>query len=196
MPESLPPLLQHVASLGHLVFSTGAWNLNIVGERSPNRTADSFDDRISVVCKDDSGAWVQKSWAATTDPGLYWLHNPSRVAGTGILVPGQYRGAYELGKHKGVDDALVQVRPVKVYRDANLDDVLDMDPAKVEEGLFGINLHHAGSDSSKVDKWSAACQVWKRRADHDEFLALCRKQKTKGAGWDRFTYTLVPMMAA
>ena len=33
----------------------------------------------------------------------------------------------------------------------------------VEEGIFGINIHRAtgksGSKSTRVDKWSAGCQV-------------------------------------
>jgi hypothetical protein len=185
-----PALLDHVAGLGHRVFENGLYNLNIIGIRTAATDPNQFDDRICVVYKDSDDVWITKTWEATTDPGLFWLNHPMKVSGTAILVPGQYRGSHKIAKHQGRYDALCQRKPVKVYRDRNMDDVLDMDPETIEEGCFGINIHRAGVASTQVDKWSAGCQVFARRSDFEDFMSLCRKAADTWG--DSFTYTLIP----
>jgi hypothetical protein len=184
-----PVLLDYVAALGHAVFEDGLFNVNIIGIRTKNIQANSFDDRMCLVYKDKLG-WVTRTWACTTDPGTYWLGHPMRVAGAAILVPGQYRGAYKIGKHRGKYNALVQRGgAVKVYRDNNKDEVLDHDPESVTEGYYGINIHKAGEESTEVDRWSAGCQVFANARDFEEFMSIARKS---GAIWgETFTYTLV-----
>lgn len=194
-------LLNAVQAAGHVVFDKGAghtaWDLQIVGVRALGADGkplpdNAFNDRIYVVCRDDTGTLRLWSWAATTDPGLYWRQNPGRVEGTAILCAGQYRGAWVLGLHKGEKPALVQSLPVTVWRDA--DRAADIDTGAgvpTQTGLFGINIHRAGTASRVVDKWSAGCQVFASDADYEAFLALCRKQAAKGKNWARFTYTLL-----
>lgn len=194
-------LLNAVQAAGHVVFDRGAghtpWDLQIVGVRALGADGkplpdNAFNDRIYVVCRDDTGTLRLWSWAATTDPGLYWRQNPGRVEGTAILCAGQYRGAWVLGLHKGEKPALVQSLPVTVWRDA--DRAADLDTGAgvpTQTGLFGINIHRAGTASRVVDKWSAGCQVFASDADYEAFLALCRKQAAKGKNWARFTYTLL-----
>lgn len=182
-------ILSLVAAAGYTAFDQSKpYNLQIVGFRTGWTCTNRFDDLIAVVYRDDAGVLRCDAWTATTDPGRYWIEN-GRADGTAILKPGQYRGAWELGLHKGEKPALVQVKPVTVYRDANKDATLDK--AKEDTGLFGINIHRAGAASTVVDKWSAGCQVFAFDADFEEFLALCRKQAAKGKGWERFTYTLL-----
>jgi hypothetical protein len=184
-----PVLLDVVDSLGHAVFESGMYNLNIIGIRSKTTEVNKFDDRICVVFRDELG-WITRTWPCTTDPGTYWLDNPSNVAGTAILIPGQYRGVYKIGKHRGQYDALVQKGgTVKVYRDANKDEVLDMDPDTEQEGYFGINIHKAGEHSTEVNKWSAGCQVFANKDDFEEFMSICYAARTKWG--DSFTYTLI-----
>jgi hypothetical protein len=60
---------------------------------------------------------------------------------------------------------------------------------KTETGVFGINIHKAGVDSARVDDWSHGCQVFKRVADFNEFMALAKKAATIHG--NRFTYTLL-----
>ena len=79
---------------------------------------------------------------------------------------------------------------MKTYRDNNKNDVLDLDPRSITEGLYGINLHRAGRNSSSVDKWSAGCQVWAMDKDFVEFITLCKKQISFN-GYKTFTYTLL-----
>ena len=112
-----------------------------------------------------------------------------RVDGTAIMVPGQYVDAYCWGLHRGQYETLVQRGPgdpVKVWRDANKDEILDHVEGSDIEGYFGINIHHAGADSSEVEKWSAGCQVFKRREDWREAMDVC-----KASGAEVFTYTLI-----
>jgi len=103
---------------------------------------------------------------------------------------GQYRGAFELGMHKGQYRALVQRKPVAVYRDANRDDRLDLtgDP---EWGMYGINIHRASATktSEEVDKWSAGCQVFQDPKHFDDFMRLV--ENAAQVWGPRFTYTLL-----
>lgn len=196
-------LLSAVRAAGHRVYDTGPghtpYDLQIVGIRAMGSDGkplpdNAFNDRIYVACRDAGGVLRLWSWAATTDPGLYWRQNPGRVEGTAILKAGQHRGAWTLGLHKGERPALVQSAPVTVWRDADRQADLDIGPGIPEQtGSFGINIHRAGAGSTVVDKWSAGCQVFARDADFEEFLALCRKQAAKGAGWARFSYTLLEL---
>jgi hypothetical protein len=182
-------LLDWVKSKGYVTFETKPWDLNIIGIRRKMGTVNLFDDRIYVICKDDVGHMCMWSWAATTDPGLYWMRTTMNKRGTAALVPGQYRGGWKIGDHNG-KPGLVQIKTVKTFRDNNKDAVYDFDPATITEGLYGINLHRAGANSKSVDKWSAGCQVWSKDADFEQFLDLCEKQ-VKVNGWATFTYTLL-----
>ena len=184
-----PFLLDYVASLGHTVFESGEYNLNIIGIRNRNHKANSFDDRMCVVFKDEQG-WITRTWECTTEPGKYWLENPTRVEGTAILVPGQYRSVWKIDKHKGQYDALCQRNgTVKTYRDSNKDDIVDLDVQSITEGYYGINIHKAGSASTQVDKWSAGCQVFSHSKDFEEFMSICYAARNKWG--NAFTYTLI-----
>ena len=132
-------------------------------------------------------------WSITTDPGKYWLENPTNPKGTAVLVPGQYRSTWKIGKHQGKYEALVQRKPVKVYRDNNKDDVIDYKniSTSIDEGYFGINIHRSNpyTESYVINKWSAGCQVFKAVEDYNEFMELCNKSsEIYGNG---FTYTLI-----
>lgn len=170
-------------------FENGDYNLNIIGIRTGATVSNVFDDFIVVIFK-AKNKWTIKIYSATTDPGLYWINNPIKVEGTAILVPGQYRGAYSIGIHKGYK-ALVQSRNVKVYRDPNKDEILNFDSKTIQEGSFGINIHRAMEDgeSTNVNKWSAGCQVFASSKDFDEFMNLCETSKINYGG--KFTYTLI-----
>ena len=192
IPRPLPIALQVMEAAGHQVYWRGDGHLTIFGVRSSTREANRFDDLLGVAYTVD-GRWVVETFAATTDPGTYWLRNPSRVAGTAILVPGQYRDTWKIDLHGGKYRALCQRSgPVKVYRDGDRDDMIDMDPSSIAEGYFGINIHRssASGESTQVDKWSAGCQVFARTAGFDRMMELADEQIRK-TGIDTFTYTLL-----
>jgi len=171
------------------VFIKGDYNVNIVGVRSYDRECDTFND--ALFCFYSVGKYMYfHSWSITTDPGLYWLMNPSKVTGTAILVPGQYRGVYRIDKHRGKYYALCQrYGAVKVFRDANKDIIIDRLPDSTEEGLFGINIHKAGWFSRWVGKWSAGCQVFQRSRDFNKFMKICKEAEFEWG--NKFTYTLL-----
>ncbi|MBC8644872.1 hypothetical protein H9W95_14990 [Flavobacterium lindanitolerans] len=62
------------------------YNVNIIGIRSKNTVANSFDDTLCLVYRDESLSPQIFTFSVTTDPGLYWLKNPTNVNGTAILV--------------------------------------------------------------------------------------------------------------
>ena len=116
------------------------YELNIVGVRTDNWTPNSFDDFIFVFYKDDKGNWQGSKNPATTDPGTYWLKNPMNVNGTAILKAGQYINSHKIGYHKGQYKALVQSKPLTVFRDYDRNAILDFNNGKEQTGLFGINI--------------------------------------------------------
>lgn len=172
-------------------FTKGAYNLNIIGIRASGANiVNSFDDILLIIYKTPIGRWARQIYQITTDPGISYMKNPCNDKGTAILVPGQYKGAYKIGRHKGKYKALCQNKPVKVYRDNNKNSNYDYDLNSIEEGMFGINIHKAGTFSKRVDTWSAGCQVFASNIEFNCFMNYCQKQIDNGIS-DTFTYTLL-----
>lgn len=188
---SLPIVLKRCADLGYKVFE-GEWDLNIVAVRSADQTPNVFNDLLTVSCLVD-GQWTTWSFKVTTDPGLYHLHNPSRLEGTAALCPGQYRASHRLGLHRGRYECLKQSGPVKVFRDPNKDDFVDMDAEMVQEGIFGINIHRANAsrESTQVNRWSAGCIVHSDPARFDFMMELARKQQYHNPTFTSYSLTLL-----
>lgn len=186
-----------VKAKGYVWFSDNSnksYDVNIVGVRNSstgNKVTNVFDDTLTISFKDEKGAWQFYLWSATTDPGKKSMLEWKKMGITGgcaRLVAGQYRSVWKIDKHQGKYDALCQRNgKVKVYRDSDLD--LEYDEDKITEGIYGINIHKAGQDSTWVENWSAGCNVFKRVKDFDEFMKICRKAaKIHG---NSFTYTLL-----
>ncbi len=168
-----------MAAKKYAFFEGGEYNLNIIGIRNSStgsKVTNAFDDKL-VVAYQVAGAWVVKEYPITTDNG----------GGTARLVCNQYRGSHAIGLHQGKYEALRQVAPVTVYRDFTKDGIYQTD--KTETGVFGINIHKAGVDSTRVDDWSHGCQVFKRVADFNEFMLLAKKAAALHG--NRFSYTLI-----
>jgi hypothetical protein len=167
------------------------YELNIVGVRSKSRTANAFDDMIYVFYLDNKANWQLYGFPATTDPGTYYLQHPINKSGTAILKPNQYLNTYELGMHRQKYLALVQRKPVTVYRDADKNCQLDFSGQKQETGMFGINIHRASQQGTtpSVDAYSAGCQVLANAEDFKTFIRLCQYHKIKYG--NSFSYTLI-----
>ena len=192
--NGLPPVMKKAQELGHEVWDT-PYRLWLFGIRAPSRTANAFDDTLGCAWFDEDGRCHVEYWPGTTDPGTYWLENPSRSAGTAILVEGQYLNVWKIDKHGGKYLALCQRNgEVRVYRDSNRDNNLDMDPETIAQGYFGINLHAAtqrvGGESTQVEKWSAGCQVHATQVGFARMMELARMQVEKTA-LETFSYTLL-----
>jgi hypothetical protein len=185
-----------VKSKGYKWFednSNKSYDVNIVGVRntSPSvykKVTNVFDDCLTISFKDEKGVWQFYCWANTTDPGKKGVRNFQNSKGIARLVPDQYRGVYSISLHSGKYQALCQrLGKVTVWRDKNRD--LVYDEVVKDTGMFGINIHKAGQDSTWVDNWSHGCQVFKRVKDFDSFMSICRKAaKIHG---NHFTYTLI-----
>ena len=180
-----PAQIKAIQSLGYEVFTDG--QINTIGVRSKNNVANSFDDEMHLIWV-KNGLWQHHKYRCTCDPGTFWLENPSRAAGTAILVPGQYKDVYKFDLHAGKYKALCQRNgKVNVWRDSNKDGILDWEDGNEGiAGYYGINIHHAGTNSTRVDKWSAGCQVIARMVDWDEALSIW-----EDSGAETFTYTLI-----
>ncbi len=170
------------------------YDVNIVGIRNSktkNRVTNAFDDTMTISYKCEEGYWHFHEYDCTTDPGTHWVENLLNSDGVAILKPGQYRGSHKIRLHQGKYEALGQKKPVTVYRDNNLNETYDYDNATT--GVYGSNIHRATAKSSgkatRVDKWSAGCQVIANNDDWHEFLDICYEAK---AIWGNdFTYTLL-----
>ena len=165
------------------------YDVNIIGIRNASTgqtVTNVFDDLLTISYK-ENGVWKFHSWAATTDPGKKGVREYHNAAGVARLVEGQYRSSHIIRLHQGKYEALGQNKPVKVWRDANKDLVYDEN--KIQEGVFGINIHKAGADSTYVENWSEGCQVFKKSADFESFMKICRK--AKDIHGNNFTYTLI-----
>ena len=181
-----------VKSKGYVWFedpNNKGYDVNIIGIRNSStgqKVTNVFDDYITLSYKVD-GEKKFHIWPATTDPGTKGVMQFGNKAGVARLVEGQYRGSHTMRLHAGKYEALGQNKPVKVFRDPNKD--MKYDETKIDEGVFGINIHKAGADSTYVENWSEGCQVFKKSADFEEFMKICRKAKEIHG--NSFTYTLI-----
>lgn len=170
------------------LFVNGDYNLNLFGIRSSDMTSNTFNDLIGVLYRKKNN-WVLYKYGATTDPGLYYRENPMNIDGTAILAPGQYSGAFKIGYHKGKYKALVQNKPLLLYRDANRNNVLEY-IGEPSWQMAGINLHRANANvtSKLVQKHSAGCIVVADPTDFNELLQLAETSARHYGG--TFTFTL------
>jgi len=185
-----------VLDKGYVWFSdktNKGYDVNIVGVRNneesiKDKVTNVFDDCLTISYKDESGNWQFFCWMATCDPGKKGVQQFSNKKGVARLVPNQYRGVWKVDKHQGKYDALCQrLGNVTVWRDANKDLVFEKNVT--DTGMFGINIHKAGQDSTWVENWSEGCQVFKRVKDFDQFMSICKKAaKIHG---NKFSYTLL-----
>lgn len=181
-------------SKGYAYFKNGNYNLNIIGVRknNNNKVTNLYDDVLVLIYNTPTQKNVRQVYTITTEPGTYYmakdLGNPK---GTAILVPGQYRSTWQLGLHRGKYKALCQRKPVKVYRDGNKDMKYDLNPNKIDNGIFGINIHRSDKlwTRTTVDKYSAGCQVFNNPNEFNAFIRFCEKQRELYG--NNFTYTLI-----
>ena len=176
---------------GYAWFTKGSYNLNIIGIRSNNnKVTDKYDD-ILVVDYNTDNCHKRVCYTITTEPGKYYMQNLCNPKGAAILVPGQYRGCWQIGLHHGKYKALCQRKAVKVYRDNNKDMIYNMTPKSIDKGIFGINIHRSNKTCicDTIDKYSAGCQVFNDPVEFNAFMRLCETQR-KLYG-NTFTYTLI-----
>lgn len=160
----------------------GVYDLNIHGVRATADESNLFDDVIVCAYRDDTGVRRVERWPATTDPGRKALEHPVNPGGTFTMAPGQVRKLWTRGRHRSKYPALVHRPGVVVpgWRGS--------DRTKLWADAAGINLHHAAG-ASRVDWYSAGCQVLQHPADLERLLQLVALQHER-LGTDIVSYTL------
>lgn len=179
-------VLRYMRSQDYVIY-TEPYKLNIVGVRNAQSQPNKFDDDIFVFYKNELGIWQVHKYPATTDIGTYYLLNPYSSLGSAMLKEGQYVDSYSRGIHRTYL-ALVQVKPITVYRDYDRNATFDFSQDQMT-GLFGVNIHKAGENSIDVNNWSAGCQVFQKRDDFNEFMGMTETHANKYG--NSFTYTLI-----
>ena len=180
-----------VKSQGYVWFNGAKdYDVNIVGVRNATpgqKVTNLFDDKLTLSYK-INGEWFYHEWDATTEPGKKGVMQFHNSGGVARLVPDQYRGVYKVSMHQGKYQALCQrLGDVTVWRDKNRD--MDFDEIIRDTGMFGINIHKAGTVSNFVENWSEGCQVFKRTKDFNDFMVLINRAKEIHG--NHFTYTLL-----
>ena len=199
MKHTREKIAEVMASKGYKYFTDDnnkSYDVNIIGIRNDEtkgRVTNAFDDTMTISYKNEDGEWQYHEFNCKTDPGTHWVENILNDRGVAILKPGQYRGSHKLRLHQGKYLALGQKKHMKIYRDANLDGQYDLIEESVKDELIGIIIHRAtsraGNKSTRVDKWSAGCQVIADNDDWHEFLDIC--QIAREIHGNSFSYTLL-----
>lgn len=171
----------------------GNYNVNIVGIRTDGIISNTFDDFICVFYESQV-TWPFFVFPATTDPGTYYIENPINLKGTALLKEGQHLGCFEIGLHRNSYKALVQKKPLPVYRESKREiGDLNVVPNRnsIDIGMFGINIHRASPryNIEKVGKFSAGCQVIQDPSHFAFFIEIV--EKSSRIYGNSFSYTLL-----
>jgi hypothetical protein len=166
--------------------------VNLDGTQN-NDAPNEFNDVRLVLAFENDEPIILGIWEGTTEPGIRYTNKPMNPKGAARIGFGQYE-AWQVGTHGNSEphEALVQVKDVLVFRDANRDFMRPGD--KKESGLFGINQHW-GYDLPKtnIGLASAGCLVGRTRAGHREFMRLIKRDKRYQANTKFvFTTTVIP----
>ncbi|WGV28670.1 peptidoglycan-binding domain-containing protein [Halotia branconii] len=162
----------------------GDWSLN-------SDASNQFNDRRIVIEVVDGVPKIVDHWQATTEPGAYYTYNPMNPAGAARIKFGQYK-SWAVGMHGSAErhEALVQVRPITVYRDFNKDFQRTAD--KLDTGLFYVNQHWGyDAPSNDIRNASAGCLVGRMRQGHREFMAIIKQDRRYVANSDYVFYTTI-----
>ena len=134
------------AKNGYKFFDQGAYNLNIIAERTKACFDNGFTDRLHIAYRVGTKEKRVTTLLWTTCAGtlgLYGVFNPITTAGrnvkTGkvevvkgvaVMKKGQYSGCYVFHdnySNKYKYPYFEQVGPVQVYRDGKIDHIIDRD---------------------------------------------------------------------
>ena len=186
-------IVSYLKSLGYPVNTYNIVYLEGINPDLETLNADRLDEWNDVRTVVGHDGQVYLSSTATSELGKFYTNNPMNSDGGARIAFGFYEGCWSLGYHFK-QKALVQVDNIKVYRDFNKDGKRTGD--KVYTGLFAINQHTTGNNSSAaapdtIDHWSAGCLVGKHASTHyDKFIPACEAIAGKNSGYRFDTYVL------
>ena len=155
-----------------------------------------FNDVIYLAWTDSQGEQYIKLWKGTTDPGFYWRQKPGRgttkrgvVRGVGAIREGHHSQIYYPGMHGSRPALQQEQKPVLVYRDNNLDKVLELDAKKTAKG-WGFRFHYMGKHLEFVNKWSGGCNGSNDPGCVPFVLEMVQRQADEGHG-SHVSYNMV-----
>lgn len=153
-----------------------------VAIRSRANVPNKFDDLIGFVDR-DTVTWH----SGTTNAGTKPLIKPSNPKGVALLCPQQVINGWEFGLHKGKYLAWKQKKPVKYWRDNDLDNIAESGGI-VYEGIIGANWHRANefAQSQNVENWSEGCMVQNNPNQYETFI-----KASSESGLTEFTGTIL-----
>ena len=191
-PPILSNIIRAMRSKSYQVFQNEkGHDLNIVGIQTADNRANTFNDWLTVFYR-FGRTWNYFAFPATTDPGTDYRKQPIHVRGTVVMKPGQYPGAYKIGRRRRYK-GLQQKGPITLSRDEDRNETIDTirTMGTPQIGVYGINIHRADAHqpSVEVGKWSAGCQVL-QDPDHFGFLLVLAERGREKFG-NSFTYTLL-----
>lgn len=137
---------------------------------------DYWNDTRNLIADDGTFAM---SAISTTEPGRYYTMQPMNPNGAARIAFGQHLDAWGFGIH-GVSyphEALLQINPVRFYRDLNKDGFRTGDRIYVD--VIGMNQHTTSNAPRMIELWSAGCLVGRYPSTHQEFIRLLKKTKKK-----------------
>jgi hypothetical protein len=173
--KTIQELISKLEELGHKIYRN-PFELNIVFIRTNERFTNKFDDEAYWFWWNDRNEIGFKIARCTTKAGFYYVTNFLNKEGTAILKEVQYLDSYKKGLHNGQYSALIQSKPISVWRDKDGDIEIDIDKEAI--GYFGINVHRANKDRESliVNNWSAACMVFSNPIMFKSFMRAVDQQ--------------------
>jgi hypothetical protein len=175
----------------NIVYLEGADPDGTLNDNRPNW----FNDTRLVFWLDNDGKLEWRAWEATTEPGVFWTDKPMNPKGVARIKFGQY-AAWSVGIHlrgrAAAQEALVQVKPISVYRDLNKDYLRNND--FIDNGLFGIN-QHSGYDLPRdnIGSVGAGNLIGRTKEGHLEFMQLIKADpRYRAHNGYAFISTIVP----
>jgi hypothetical protein len=153
LDDATPKLLKRIARFAFVPNYTGFLAIRTKGE---------FDNATTDFLLYFQNGKIAEIMPCSTRAGDFWVFNPityGGITGTAVLAEGFYPQTWQATTQtrfgfRSVE--LVQIKPVKIWRDGNKDRKLDKSVSQT--GMFGINIHTAGWNNI-VDRWSAGCIV-------------------------------------
>lgn len=176
---TIEELKARFAELGHIWLPFQG-----IAIRSRANVPNKFDDLIGFIDR-DTVTWH----TGTTNAGTKPLVKPSNPKGVALLCPGQYIDTWTLGDHHGkrVRLAWKQVKPVKFWRDNDLDKIHEAG-GTVYEGIIGANWHDCLEDATveNVENFSEGCMAQNNPDQWQTFL-----KASSESGQEYFTGTIL-----
>lgn len=170
-------LLNKVKSLSS--FEKIPDNFWLLGIQSNEDLFDRYDDKFYLYYNDIFILTVN----GTTNSGSTGIKN--KLKDVAIIKTNEwYYDLWKYGLHKNINPALVQIKPIKFYRDGNRNNSIEEIGTLFEE-IIGINFHSNNKSKNNLIKgWSRGCQVITDNSIYNTIINLSKTQ-------DKVSYCLI-----